>query len=259
MVALSSTSSSGLSALLGKPIAFHRIYVQLAGSITAALMLSQAVYWSQRPSQPDGSFWKTTEEWEEETGLSRREQDTARKALRRLPFWYEKRRGIPAKMFYRVDLNGLFEFLQTRLADQCKPDCTNPPNKSGGNRRTNTETTSETTSENISSLREDVGSKLPPCPHEKIISLYHELLPELPRVREWNKTRRGYLQARWKEHPDITYWAGLFKYVAKSDFLTGRVNGRDGKPPFLATLEWITRPNNFAKIVEGNYHWGAHK
>lgn len=121
-----------------------------------------------------------------------------------------------------------------------------------------TQTQTQTqTQENISSLREEGDSKLPPCPHEKIISLYHELLPELPRVREWNKTRRGYLQARWKEHPGIDYWTKLLKYVSRSDFLMGRVNGRDGKPPFIASLAWIVKPNNFAKIVEGNYNRGA--
>jgi len=116
---------------------------------------------------------------------------------------------------------------------------------------TETETETET---DISSLREEGGSKLPPCPHGEIVNLYHKNLPELPTVREWNKTRRGYLQARWKEHPDLAYWDRLFKYISKSDFLMGRTEGTKGKPPFLADLEWIVRPTNFAKIIEGKYH-----
>jgi hypothetical protein len=33
--------------LLDRPIAFHRIFVELTGSVLAAVMLSQAFYWSR--------------------------------------------------------------------------------------------------------------------------------------------------------------------------------------------------------------------
>jgi hypothetical protein len=35
--------------------------------------------------------------------------------------------------------------------------------------------------------------------------------------------------------------------------LTGRCEGRKGRP-FVADLEWIIRPKNFAPILEGKYH-----
>lgn len=97
-------------------------------------------------------------------------------------------------------------------------------------------------------------NKLPPCPHEEIISAYHEALPELPTVREWNKTRQGYMRSRWKDHPSLDYWRKYFSYVAESSFLTGRAEGRGGAPPFIADLEWLIRPTNFAKVIEGKYH-----
>ena len=34
--------------LLDRPIAYHRIFARLTGSVHAALMLSQAVYWQNR-------------------------------------------------------------------------------------------------------------------------------------------------------------------------------------------------------------------
>ncbi len=97
----------------------------------------------------------------------------------------------------------------------------------------------------------------PPCPHQEIIKAYHEILPECPQVREWNKTRQGYLQTRWREKTErqsVSWWKKFFGYIAKSSFLTGHVDGRDGQPPFRADLEWIIKPNNFAKIIEGRYH-----
>ena len=43
------------------------------------------------------------------------------------------------------------------------------------------------------------AGKPPPCPHQEIIDLYHELIPVGTQVREWNSTRAKHLQARWRE------------------------------------------------------------
>jgi 5-methylcytosine-specific restriction endonuclease McrA len=100
---------SALQSLLDRPIAFHRVFVPLTGGVLSALMLSQAIYWTPRGYTGDGWFHKSQEEWQEEIGLSRWEQETARKRLRVTTFWQEDRRGIPAKMWYRVDLVSLYE------------------------------------------------------------------------------------------------------------------------------------------------------
>jgi len=99
--------------------------------------------------------------------------------------------------------------------------------------------------------------KEPPCPHMKIIELYHEILPELPAVKGWNETRRGWLRARWKEKPEyqsLDWWKKFFQYVRESDFLMGKVERKNGDKPFMADLEWLIRPNNFLKVIEGRYH-----
>lgn len=107
-----------------------------------------------------------------------------------------------------------------------------------------------------------VASKLadpPPCPHQEIIDAYHEALPASPRIRDWTKARAAHLQARWREDPKrqtVDWWHRLFAYVAESDFLTGRV-ATDGRKPFTASLEWLLKPENFAKVREGRYHDGG--
>lgn len=40
------------------------------GDVTAALLLNQILYWSDRATLPDGWFYKSYREWEEELGLS---------------------------------------------------------------------------------------------------------------------------------------------------------------------------------------------
>jgi uncharacterized protein YdaU (DUF1376 family) len=97
------------------------------------------------------------------------------------------------------------------------------------------------------------------CPHREIVALYHECLPELRRVREWNPTRQKLLARRWAEDPerqDVEWWRGFFGYVRRSPFLMGRVTGRDGRA-FDCDLEWLIRPTNFAKVVEGKYEDAA--
>ncbi len=105
---ISTGLSEMLRVLLDRPIAFHRVFVKLTGSVTATLMLSQAMYWSRRATSNDeGWFFKTREQWEEETGLSRYEQESARKSLRSFTFWKEQLRGVPAQMHYRIDISAL--------------------------------------------------------------------------------------------------------------------------------------------------------
>lgn len=102
-----------------------------------------------------------------------------------------------------------------------------------------------------------VPSKLetPVCPQSEIVNLYHEHLPSLARVRDWTAARQGYLRKRWNESPErqsLEWWGTFFDYVQASDFLMGRKPGRGGEP-FECDLEWLVRPKNFIKVIEGKY------
>lgn len=97
----------------------------------------------------------------------------------------------------------------------------------------------------------------PVCPHEQIIAAFHAALPSSPRVISWTDTRRKHLSTRWREKKNrqkVEWWADLFSYAAKSKFLTGQAQSRDGRDPFVVTLDWLIKPENFAKLIEGRYH-----
>lgn len=107
---------------------------------------------------------------------------------------------------------------------------------------------------------------LPTCEHKAVVELYHQHLPTLRRVEVWNAARQGYLRQRWREVASelaqekqidtkdvLNWWGEFFQHIGKSKFLTGRIQHKDGRS-FSADLEWILRPSNFAKIVEGKYH-----
>jgi uncharacterized protein YdaU (DUF1376 family) len=112
----------------------------------------------------------------------------------------------------------------------------------------------------------EIGNGLPKCNHQGVIDLYHKHLPTLRKVEVWNDARKGYLRQRWREVADelsktkeigaqdiLGWFAEFFDHIGTSRFLTGKVNSKDGRA-FVADLEWILKPSNFAKIVEGKYH-----
>jgi hypothetical protein len=78
--------------LFGRPpVAYHRQFVDLAGSVTAALWLSHAIELAQTGGQPDVAL--TQAACSEATGLTRREQETARAKLRAAGLITERRAG----------------------------------------------------------------------------------------------------------------------------------------------------------------------
>lgn len=117
-------------------------------------------------------------------------------------------------------------------------------------------------SEDFDLESEDGTYAVPDCPHAELVELYHEVLPQLPRCEVLNDTRRGYMRQRWREVcaefklprvEALDWWRGYFTTVAGSRFLMGRAPpNREGRT-FRADLEWLTRPNNFAKVIEGKY------
>jgi len=107
---------------------------------------------------------------------------------------------------------------------------------------------------------------LPKCSHQEVIDLYHKHLPTLRKVEVWNDARKGYLRQRWRDVAEelskekdiqvsdiLEWWSDFFQHIGQSKFLMGRVNDKSGRT-FTADLEWILKPSNFAKIIEGKYH-----
>lgn len=102
----------------------------------------------------------------------------------------------------------------------------------------------------------------PPCPQAEIVALYHEILPELPRMKVWTGTREKHLKARWREcwqrklyatrEEGLAYWRRFFEYVRASSLLMGKKTYPDGRS-WNATLEWLVNPGNFAKVIERKY------
>ncbi|MCC6485540.1 MAG: hypothetical protein IT209_11895 [Armatimonadetes bacterium] len=84
----------------------------------------------------------------DETGLTRTEQENARKKLVRLGLLEEQRRGTPAKLWFRLNKDALYELLahylankddgnpQSSLRETCKQECSKPAGKTAENPQT---------------------------------------------------------------------------------------------------------------------------
>ncbi len=147
-----------LGKLLDRPVGFHRALADVGGGATAGLFLSQALYWSRRTTDRAGWFWKTQQEWQAETALTRREQETARARLRATGVLQERHAGVPAKLYFRVDLARLAALLrgvagqdggnrQPRMAGSATLAGRKAPHQDGGKRQPlrGAETTTEIT------------------------------------------------------------------------------------------------------------------
>lgn len=118
----------------------------------------------------------------------------------------------------------------------------------------------------LSPLAGATGDQTPPAtvidhpqadrvPYERIVDLYHEILPMLPRVAALTDKRKSHIRARWKsgELPDLDTWRAYFTDVSRSDFLCGRAQPAPGRRVFFADIDWLTNQANLVKFQEGKY------
>jgi len=108
------------------------------------------------------------------------------------------------------------------------------------------------------------GYRPPDCPHAKIVALWADILPGMPQPLGWRGQRAEHLRTRWREMAVEQHWpneeaglkffAKLFRWVGKSQFLTGKAKRKGDERTFTAELPWVVRPENFLKVIEGKYH-----
>jgi hypothetical protein len=104
--------------LLRRPIAYQPIIAKAFGSVQLAILWSQLYYWSDKGSDPDGWIYKTSDELYSETGLKRRGQDSARKLGRELGIIKEKKMGMPAKIYFMVDIERTAQVIEEHTHKQ---------------------------------------------------------------------------------------------------------------------------------------------
>lgn len=88
-------------------------------------------------------------------------------------------------------------------------------------------------------------------PYDQILAAFAKRLPSFPQPRKLDPDRRQAVKAIWTKEEDygtVDFFDRYFGYVAKSDFLMGETGWKS------CNFDWIFKPKNFRKIIEGTYH-----
>lgn len=131
---------------------------------------------------------------------------------------------------------------------------------SGNSPETETETEQNRTEKEEESIAGRLS--LPVCPHQRILDLYHEKMPEKRRHLVWDGRRAENLSSRWRwllthkskktgkpyfstTEEGVEWFGKFFDYCRKSNFLMSKFRG--------FCFEWAVKKANFDKIIEGTY------
>jgi hypothetical protein len=95
---------------------------------------------------------------------------------------------------------------------------------------------------------ENINKKKNGVDYEFIIENYHTLCPRMAKIAKLTEQRKGFVNARFGEYGMETI-IKVIRMAGESNFL----NGKNDKA-WKADFEWIVKPENFVKVMEGKYN-----
>lgn len=217
--------------------------VQIFG-LETAFLLSNFAEAETMMQDKEGWFYQTSEKVEEMTTLSRHKQDQCIKQLEEMKVLEKDVRGMPAKRYFRINYDRLTNLIvknsQTGLLNIDKQVCKkSTTNKEHIYKEHNyKESTTKEVEDEVILNSKDI---------EFIIEEWNKL--ELQQLRTLNHNTKRYksLKSRIDEYSFDEVIEAIRK-IEESSFLKGH-NDRG----WTITFDWLVRPNNFIKVLEGNY------
>lgn len=94
-----------LQGVSSRQVQYYPDLVPILGSVTATILFGQLLYWRGKEATQDGWLYKSQAEIQQETALTREEQETARKKMRETGVLRERKKGIPCRLWYWLDLD----------------------------------------------------------------------------------------------------------------------------------------------------------
>ena len=269
---------------IGRPIAYHPRLAKPLGSVNAAILFGQLVYWHDKTNNPLGVY-KTALEIEEETGLSVKEQETARKKLKERGILIETLKRLEHRLFFKIDFDAYDAYMDEYISENPCYITVSPQSQKGdsGNANYTLDETQKgdsyigaldyhniTTDTLVTSSDDDASSAIktkkirstkPKAPVTDIYDAYNEVLGEkLPKALILTDARKRDIAARWNEllntehkgklrysgiEDGLHWWKRLFAKVTLNPHWVGE-NDRGWR----ADLDWIINKKNFIKVLE---------
>ncbi|HEK1027160.1 TPA: replication protein [Proteus mirabilis] len=239
----------------GRPVAYFPGLVKRLGSVNAVIFFSQIFYWQDKADSKLGVY-KTSEEIESETGLSYREQLTARKHLVSRGILVETNKRLEHKIYYLIDCEKLDYVMsqpienapnaQSATGESHNSDFAEQQNerprqdKTDGGDETNpqfapTEITTYITTDITDGTSGEPDDKKSSSKiklnYENIINSYHDILSDMPAIKVMTDERKRKLRNFWiKFKFNQERWENYLSYIASNCrwMMEDRDNGRGG-------------------------------
>lgn len=96
---------------MGRPLAYYPAMAKHVGGINAAIFLGQLMYWDERTDNALGVH-KTSEQWEDETGLTAKQQALVRSSLKKLGLLIETHRRLEHRIYFKLDHDAFNELMK---------------------------------------------------------------------------------------------------------------------------------------------------
>ena len=93
----------------------------------------------------------------------------------------------------------------------------------------------------------DINKNTSTSSADAVVRLYNDLCPSLPSVRTLSDKRKRDIKTRLKKYT-LDDFRKVFEKAEKSSFLRG-----DNERGFRASLDWLIKDGNMAKVLDGNY------
>ena len=132
-------------------ITIPKIYIEFTGDLTTAALLNQIVFYSDKGKRQDGFFYKSYKDWENETGLTKRQVSYSIKKLKELGFVetkLKKANGAPT-IHYKLDYDKMLDSIVTKCNFPLLQNVTIDSDKMS---QSLTENTTEITTENTTDI-----------------------------------------------------------------------------------------------------------
>lgn len=214
-----------LLALDQQPIAVYPIYIDITGSMTAGVLLSQVMYWDSK--MKGNEFYKNDAEFMQETRLTQSEFKTAKKIIGDLPFITIQRKGVPCRTWYSVNHSSLLVVLQQFSSSfTYELGSRLSTSQRGVNLRTiiGTENTQKITTENTTSEFVETSST-PLLDHDEIENIEQQIYAS----KATQKKERKSVAPKKKESDNPTPIREMFDIYSDQ---YARMNGGE-KPEFM--------------------------
>ena len=202
--------------------------------VQEAILVNKFLYLERYTTREDGFCWRTAQELYEETGLTKRQTTRAIDNLESLGFLETKNTHISGTSINARHFKLTKMFHDKFGGDKTSLSGSNEMSLSGSDKTSLSSINNNTlNNQTIEEVRTAWNSLPSPIPHINPIKL--------------NSQRYKSLNERIKEYglDDVLKAIAL---INESDFLKGNnVNG------WMVTFDWFIKPNNFPKVLEGNY------